>query len=77
MQRLIDDDEVPGPMAEALSAWQSRNVDNFHKPRHSGDDCHETIAAQLEYLRSAGFESVGSPWRKGMWALLVGRKPIE
>jgi cyclopropane fatty-acyl-phospholipid synthase-like methyltransferase len=77
MQRLIADNEVSEPMAQALSAWQSRNIDHFQQPRRSGDDCHETIAAQLEYLQAAGFDSVQCPWRKDLWALLAGRKPLE
>ena len=73
MQRLIDDNAVSEPMAEALVAWQFRNVENFDQPRHSGDDCHETVAVQLEYLQLAGFDTVRCPWREEMWALLAGR----
>jgi tRNA (cmo5U34)-methyltransferase len=77
MHRVIDTGLVPPPMCDALRQWEERNVGQFGKERHSGDDCHETIAAQLAYYRTAGFSRVDTPWHKQMWAVLRGVKGIE
>ncbi len=61
-------------MAENWKRWEERNLVNFDAPRKSGDDCHETIAAQLAYYRAAGFRSVDAPWQSAMWAVLRGVK---
>jgi tRNA (cmo5U34)-methyltransferase len=74
MQRLIDARQVSEPMAGALRAWQDRNVARFHEPKSSGDDCHETAATQLAYLRTAGFAQAGTGWSRELWTVLVGRK---
>jgi hypothetical protein len=71
---VIDAGLVSGPMAEALRQWEARNVHRFGEPRRSGDDCHETIEAQLAYLCEAGFRTVDVPWQKEMWAVLRGVK---
>lgn len=73
MNRLIEAEQVSPRMAELLRDWQKRNVENFAAPRASGDDCHETIEAQLGYLRDAGFRDVEVAWQKDMWAVMVGR----
>jgi hypothetical protein len=57
-----------------FDAWYDRNVRRFGEPKTSGDDCHETIAAQTEYLRSAGFEPVETVWAEKLWAVIVARK---
>ena len=60
----------------ALRQWEERNVGGFGSPRRSGDDCHETVQAQLNYLRDAGFEKVHCPWQKEMWAILFAEKRV-
>jgi SAM-dependent methyltransferase len=57
----------------ALRQWEERNVGGFGKPRQSGDDCHETVRVQLEYLSQAGFQTVTCPWEKEMWAVLFAK----
>ncbi|MGE3805745.1 MAG: trans-aconitate 2-methyltransferase [Gemmataceae bacterium] len=74
MHRIIEAGLVPEPMAHGLRAWEERNVARFGQPRQSGDDCHETIERQLDYLRDAGFADVDAPWHKEMWAVLRARK---
>ena len=59
------------PMSEA---WHERNVTRFGEPKHSGDDCHETAAVQLEYLRAAGFRDVRLAWNERLWGVLFGRR---
>ena len=70
MHKAMKSDLVPAVMHEALLQWESRNVYQFGKPRVSGDDCHETIEAQLGYLTNCGFSTVDCPWQKDMWAIL-------
>ena len=70
MHKVMEADLVPVVMHEALLQWESRNVHQFGKVRMSGDDCHETIEAQLGYLTSCGFSTVDCPWQKDMWAIL-------
>jgi cyclopropane fatty-acyl-phospholipid synthase-like methyltransferase len=75
MQQLIDTQAVTPAMADALKGWQERNVARFGEPRASGDDCHETAAAQLGYFESAGFSETGVIWERELWSVLRGRKP--
>ena len=51
---------IPPAFHAALNAWIERNVTRFGEPKKSGDDCHETIATQLDYFRAAGFATTGS-----------------
>lgn len=74
MRQLIDSGQVTPGMAEALRKWEARNVTNWQAPRASGDDCHETIDAQLGYYSAAGFARVDCPWKKEMWAVMRGMK---
>jgi tRNA (cmo5U34)-methyltransferase len=70
MRRGMADGSIGEIFHPALHKWIERNVTRFGEPKRSGDDCHETIAAQLEYLRAAGFSAVDCPWQKGMWAVM-------
>jgi hypothetical protein len=74
MRKIVASGQVSQATAPMLEKWQERNVTNFGTPRVSGDDCHETIDAQLGYLAAAGFQDVRAEWRKDMWALLEGTK---
>ncbi|MGQ0633477.1 MAG: class I SAM-dependent methyltransferase [Planctomycetaceae bacterium] len=65
---------IPTQMVAALHQWEERNVTRFGEPRKSGDDCHETVAAQLGYYRAAGFRQADVPWQQEMWAVLRGEK---
>lgn len=65
---------IPHSIRPALRQWAERNVTRFSEPRTSGDDCHETIELQLDYLHSAGFDAVDCPWQQDMWAILCGVK---
>lgn len=75
MQQLADEGRVSAAMADALLKWRARNVEDFGQPRNSGDDCHETIATQLDYFRDAGLDTVRVGWQQEMWAVMIGRKP--
>lgn len=61
-------------MAENWRRWEERNLTHFDAPRKSGDDCHETIAAQLDYFRAAGFRQADAPWQADLWAVLRGTR---
>jgi tRNA (cmo5U34)-methyltransferase len=64
-----------GPrMRPMLEKWKDRTVIHCDQPRASGDDCHETIDAQLGYLRAASFREAGVAWQKQMWSVLEGVK---
>jgi hypothetical protein len=65
---------IPESFRPVFDAWYDRNVRRFGEPKTSGDDCHETIAAQTEYLRIAGFEPVETVWAEKLWAVIVARK---
>lgn len=66
--------QIPPSFITTFHAWYDRNIRRFGQPRKSGDDCHETIAAQEQYLRDAGFTHVEAAWQHEMWALLLARK---
>jgi len=72
MRRHMASNAIPAIFHDALHGWIDRNVTRFGQPKKSGDDCHETIAAQLAYFRSAGFTTTDSPWHRDLWAILRG-----
>ncbi len=74
MRREMAGGTIPPPFHSALHGWIDRNVTRFGQPKKSGDDCHESIATQLAYFRSAGFSLADSPWQKDLWAILRGVK---
>jgi len=74
MRRGMADGSIGETFHPALHKWIDRNVTRFGEPKKSGDDCHETIQAQLDYFRSAGL-SADCPWQKGMWGILRGVLP--
>jgi tRNA (cmo5U34)-methyltransferase len=74
MQREMAAGTIPPTFHDALRGWINRNVAQFGRPKKSGDDCHETIDAQLGYFRSAGFNSVDCDWQHALWAILRGVK---
>lgn len=74
--RQIADGRMSDAMVANWRKWEERNIARFDEPRHSGDDCHETIQAQLGYFRDAGFSHADAPWRRAMWAVLRGRKRV-
>lgn len=65
---------IPESFRQNLVAWQDRNVGRFGEPKTSGDDCHETAAVQLEYLRRAGFHDVRLAWKEQLWGILYGQR---
>ena len=74
MRSTMAEDAIPATMHPALEGWIDRNVTRFGEPKKSGDDCHETISAQLAYLRQAGFSTADAVWRQSLWALLRGKR---
>jgi SAM-dependent methyltransferase len=72
--RIVDEGRVSPTMRPMFEKWIDRNLTRFDEPRASGDDCHETVEAQLAYLCDCGFRGVGTPWRKDMWAVLEAVK---
>ena len=67
---------IPPTMHEAILGWIDRNLNQFGRPKVSGDDCHETVEAQVGYLGESGFEQVGVVWRRSLWAVLHGTKSL-
>lgn len=72
--RIVEEGLVSDVMRQMFEKWHDRNVTHFDAPRASGDDCHETVQAQLAYLCDAGFRSVSTVWQKETWAVLEGVK---
>jgi hypothetical protein len=66
---------IPASFKPVFDAWYDRNIRRFGEPRQSGDDCHETIAVQVQYLRDAGFAQVKTVWHEKLWALLRAAAP--
>jgi tRNA (cmo5U34)-methyltransferase len=77
MRRGMASGAIPPIFHDALHGWIDRNISRFGQPKKSGDDCHETIAAQLEYFRSAGFATADAPWHQELWAVLRAIKPAD
>lgn len=74
MDAMIAAGNIAESFHDALHQWQARNIGGFGEPRTSGDDCHQTIAEQLDYFRQAGFRQVDAPWHRDLWAVLRGVK---
>lgn len=74
MQSGIQSGSISPLFQGALERFVERNIDRFGQAKASGDDCHETIEAQLGYLRAAGLALTDAPWQREMWALLRGVK---
>ncbi len=72
-RNLIGESKVPPPIAELLEKWTDRNVNRISEPRVSGDDCHETIEAQLAAFVDYGFIA-DCPWHRELWAILRGTR---
>jgi SAM-dependent methyltransferase len=72
--RIVEEGLVSDLMRPMFEKWHDRNVTRFDQPRASGDDCHETVQAQLAYLCDAGFRSVRALWQKETWAVLEAVK---
>jgi hypothetical protein len=77
MQQVAASGQVSAAMAETLLKWRQRNVERFSEPRVSGDDCHETIATQLDYFRSVGLVNVRVGWHQEMWAVMIGERTVK
>jgi tRNA (cmo5U34)-methyltransferase len=65
---------IPKSFDAVFEAWYDRNIRRFGEPKQSGDDCHETIETQIEYLRGAGFCHIEAVWADVMWGVLSARK---
>jgi len=74
MRSLMAARQVAPAFHAAIEGWIERNVARFGQPKLSGDDCHQTIGQQLEYLAAAGFKSPECVWQRGLWAVFVARK---
>jgi tRNA (cmo5U34)-methyltransferase len=74
MRREMASRSIPATFHDALHGWIDRNVTRFGQPKKSGDDCHETIAAQLGYFRAAGFSVADCAWQRELWAVMRGIK---
>ncbi len=74
MSAAIEDGRIPEEFRATLDYWHDRNIRRFGEPKASGDDCHETVAAQIGYLHDAGFAEVETVRAEKFWAVLVGRK---
>lgn len=72
VRRMIDVGWIPEAMKSAWFGWEARNIGQFGSPRVSGDDCHETAAAQRGYFTQAGLSDARVVWQKGLWAVLFG-----
>ena len=74
MRRGMAEGSIGNIFHPALHKWIERNVTRFGEPKRSGDDCHESIEAQLGYFRQAGFAVADAPRQKGLWAVMRGVK---
>jgi SAM-dependent methyltransferase len=76
MRRAIDDGRIPASFGQTLDHWHDRNIRRFDEPKASGDDCHETIDTQVEYLRQADFAHVETVWAAKLWAVVMALKAL-
>jgi tRNA (cmo5U34)-methyltransferase len=70
MSRAIAEGRIPDSFRATLDFWKDRNINRFSEPKKSGDDCHETLATQIGYLRDAGFETIDVVWSQKLWGVV-------
>jgi SAM-dependent methyltransferase len=66
--------QIPVSFRPMFEAWHDRNIRRFGEPKKSGDDCHETTVAHVEYLCAAGFAEVETVWAEKLWGVVTARK---
>ena len=54
MSSAIAEGRIPESFRATLDFWKDRNINRFSEPKKSGDDCHETLATQVGYLKDGG-----------------------
>jgi cyclopropane fatty-acyl-phospholipid synthase-like methyltransferase len=74
MQSSIDAGRIPKSFQQTLDFWYDKNIRRFGEAKQSGDDCHETLAVQREYLRTSGSQSANVLWNADLWAVLKSHK---
>ncbi len=74
MRAAIANGDIPESFANTFDQWHDRNIRRFGDPKKSGDDCLETLDAQMSYLRDIGFRDVECPWAAKLWGVIVARK---
>ena len=74
MHGAIASGRIPDSFKATLDFWQDRNITRFAEPKKSGDDCHETAATQIGYLKAAGFRDLKLTWNQKLWGVLLARK---
>ena len=57
--------------------WKERNIDGFGTEKVAGDDMHDRYAAQLDWLKDAGFDRVNLFYKYHLWNLIGGKKTIK
>ncbi len=77
MNQVSRSGKISSDMVENLQRWQDRNIEQFDQPRVSGDDCHETVAAQTTKLHEAGFAATTMVWKRQMWAVVRAEKSLS
>ncbi|HEX4415468.1 MAG TPA: class I SAM-dependent methyltransferase [Lacipirellulaceae bacterium] len=73
MSSAIAEGHIPVSFRATLDFWKDRNINRFHEPKKSGDDCHETLATQIGYLKEAGFENVRATWVEKLWGVVIAQ----
>lgn len=76
MNAAVAEGRIPESFGATLEHWHKRNILGFGEPKKSGDDCQETIAVQVGYLRDAGFERVTTVWAKKLWGVVAASKSL-
>ena len=74
MTGALTEGRIPESFQATLDHWHKRNIVEFGEPKKSGDDCQETIAVQVGYLREAGFARVATVWSEKLWGVVVAGK---
>jgi tRNA (cmo5U34)-methyltransferase len=74
MDRSLAAGAIPASFGPTIESWKKRNLDGFGAVPKSGDDCQETVEAQLGRLQASGFSNVRAIWSDALWAVLVAAK---
>jgi tRNA (cmo5U34)-methyltransferase len=74
MESSVASGAIPATFGEIVARWTRRNLDEFGAPFQSGNDCLETVAMQVGYLRAVGFDPVSVPWQRELWATFAAVK---
>ncbi len=81
--RYVDEQmaKVPAELADHARNWRAhfenwklRNIDGIDQPKTKGDDLHDPVLDQVQWLREVGYADVDLYVKYQLWCMIGGRR---